>query len=178
MDVRVVAATNRELQKEVAKGHFRLDLFHRLAQVEIRVPSLRERPEDLPTLADHFLARATAGGRPKHFGAAAYAALARHPWPGNIRELRNAVQRAVLFGGDELTPKDLLPQPGSEAPAAPGAAPLAALQGRGLKELERELIAAALKHHSGNRRAAAAALGMPKSTLCDKVRRYGLGEEE
>jgi DNA-binding NtrC family response regulator len=174
VDVRVVAATHRDLPRAVDEGSFRLDLYHRLCALQVRLPSLRERADDIPLLARHFLDEATADSSPRRLSAAAVEALVRHPWPGNVRELRNAICRAVVLGGEVLEPEDLLPSDGPAPwPAGPRstAAPPA---GRRLDEVQRALIAGALREHNGNRRAAAASLGIPKSTLCDRVRRYGL----
>jgi DNA-binding NtrC family response regulator len=172
VDVRVVAATHRDLRAAVKAKGFRLDLYHRLSAVELNVPSLRERAEDLPALANHFLDQVAPETGAKVLSSRAMEAMATYGWPGNVRELRNAIQRAAIFGGAVLEPEDLLP----EAPLAvsgegSGRIPI---EGRRLDEVEREVIAVALKRAGGNRRAAAAALGVPKSTLCDRVRRYGL----
>ncbi|MSP59022.1 MAG: FHA domain-containing protein [Myxococcales bacterium] len=169
VDVRVVAATHRDLRTAVQERAFRLDLFHRLSTVVLDLPSLRERGEDVPILARYFLDQMAAESGDKVFSPSAMEALATYGWPGNVRELRNAVQRAAIFGGAVIQPADLLPasvcgeMAGGEA---------VAIAGRRLDEVEREVIAAALRRTAGNKRAAASALGMAKSTLCDKVRRY------
>src|SRR6185437_7156633 len=100
VDVRVVAATNRDLADMVKRGTFREDLFYRLGVIQIEVPPLRERLDDVPTLAEHFLARFRhqAGRRITGFAHDALAAMTRYAWPGNVRELRNAVERAVVLG--------------------------------------------------------------------------------
>jgi len=109
--VRVIAATHRDLEKDVASGRFREDLYYRLKVVEVRLPALRERPEDLPALAEHFLAQVAErlGRERKRLGASAQAALAGYAWPGNARELRNVIeQSAVLASGEEIDAADLL----------------------------------------------------------------------
>jgi DNA-binding NtrC family response regulator len=113
VDVRVVAATNRDLSDMVRRGLFREDLFYRLSVIHAVVPSLRERPEDIPLLAEHFLARfrAQVARRVTGFAPDAAARMVAHPWPGNVRELRNAVERAVVLGdGDRIRAEDLPPQ--------------------------------------------------------------------
>jgi len=113
VDVRVVAATNRDLSEMVKRGTFREDLFYRLSVIQIDVPPLRERLDDVPLLADHFLARfrSSAGRRISGFSPEALAVMQRHSWPGNVRELRNAIERAIVLGDRELImPQDLPPQ--------------------------------------------------------------------
>jgi two-component system nitrogen regulation response regulator NtrX len=126
VDVRVIAATNRRLDELIAAGRFREDLYYRLAVVTLHVPPLRERRDDVPRLAEYFLAGfcAAAGQRPKHFSPAALETLAAHPWPGNVRELRNCVERLVIMvPGDAIDAADLaLPAPRS-APGTPAPAP-------------------------------------------------------
>src|SRR6185503_10040457 len=108
VDVRILAATNADLQSAMAEGRFREDLFFRLSVIEIRVPALRERPEDILPLADAFIERFAAGGQPRRLSPAARAALEEHSWPGNVRELMNRLQRAALVSaGAELEPHDL-----------------------------------------------------------------------
>jgi DNA-binding NtrC family response regulator len=113
VDVRVVAATNRDLAEMVKRGQFREDLFYRLSVIAIEVPPLRERLDDVPLLADHFLARfrQQAARRITGFSPEALAAMTRYSWPGNVRELRNAVERAIVLGDREtIQPQDLPPQ--------------------------------------------------------------------
>ena len=173
VDVRVVCATHRDLEQQVAKGGFRLDLFHRLSTVTIEIPPLRERRDDIALLADHFLDQVADEAGRKALSPAAREALAGYRWPGNVRELRNAIHRAAIFGGAILRPEDLFAQ---VARAAIDSGRVA-IDGRRLDEIERDVIAVALRRHKGNRRAAAHLLGVPKSTFCDKVRRYQLAAE-
>jgi Nif-specific regulatory protein len=177
VDVRVVAATNRPLEEAVREGSFRLDLFFRLQVVELRLPPLRERKDDIPALADHFLTRFVreTGRKIRGFTEAAYAKLRDYNWPGNVRELRNIVERAValstgpmLDAGDIwLSSFDLLATLGSDA--APGQyEPLS------LEELEKRHIAQTLDHTEWNKSQAAKILGIERSTLDRKIAGYGL----
>ncbi len=174
VDVRLVAATHRDLPAAVRCGAFRLDLYHRLAMVVLELPALRDRCEDLPLLARHFLKELAPEMGARDLSEAALDALGRYPWPGNVRELRNAIQRAAIFGGRLLEAEDLMPV---AQPASVDSGRIA-IDGRRLEEVEREMILRALRRTLGNRRAAAQSLGVPKSTLCDKVRRYQIDVPE
>jgi DNA-binding NtrC family response regulator len=197
VDVRVVAATNRDLGEMVRSGGFREDLFYRLSVIHTVVPPLRARPGDIAILAEHFLARLRrqVARRVVGFTREALQALAAHPWPGNVRELRNAVERAIVLGEGELIRVEDLPPllwaggspvtftapaaampampaiPAAHQPAAPAAAPAAA---RSLRELEREGIVAALAATGGNKAQAAAILEIDRSTLYKKIKDYGI----
>ncbi len=163
---RVVAATHRNLAERVADGELREDLFHRLAVLVISVPSLGERPEDVPLLAEKLLAELAPGRR---LGADALTRLAEHDWPGNVRELRNVLLRAALLSDElEIAAQDL-----EFADETLGLRP-AATRLRDLDEDERGRIEHALRVHRGNRAEAARSLGLSKSTFHDKVRRLGL----
>jgi two-component system, NtrC family, response regulator AlgB len=171
-DVRIVAATNRDLEADVASGRFREDLLYRLAVVEIAVPPLRVRVDDIAPLADHFLRFfAAQAGRPAaRFSPEALAALRAHAWPGNVRELRNAVERAVVLAtSDELGP-DLLPARvvGRAAPKPAADAPLPTLEQLERRHIERVLAQAASLDE------AAKTLGIDASTLYRKRKRLGL----
>jgi two-component system response regulator HupR/HoxA len=175
VNVRVLAATNRDLSAEVRAGRFRADLFYRLNSFIIEVPPLRERREDIIPLARHFLAASNAamGRSAKGLSRGAEAALRAAQWPGNVRELRNAIERAVL-----LTPDGALVLPEALPPAvwqtsASGSGP-ASLKEK-LLEVERRLIRDALEESSGVVRAAARLLRTDPVTLGRKVRRHGLG---
>ena len=194
VDVRLLAATNRDLAAEVRAGRFREDLYFRLNVVTLRIPPLRERPADIPALATHFADRfAAANGLPRRpIAPAAMALLAAHPWPGNVRELENAMHRAVLLAeGPTITEAAIelapLPQPPAASPApaaapaavsAPVAAPprpapaVAALVGRRVDEVERDLILETLVHCLGNRTRAAEILGISIRTLRNKLHEY------
>jgi len=166
VDVRVIAATNRDLHAMIAAGSFREDLYYRLATLEIRVPPLRARAGDVPLLAEAFLRQACArSGRSLLFSDAATAALARHNWPGNVRELENAITRlSVMTDGDTIDAaaidKYVL------ATARPLASDLPTLN---IVDLEQLAIDAALKRHDGDKRKAAEAVGISLKTLYNKL---------
>ena len=168
VDVRIVAATNQELEKAVAEGRFRSDLYHRLTQIMLRVPPLRSRIEDIAPLAWHFLAQHDPSLR---FTPAAVDVLNRHSWPGNIRELRNVVIRAaVLAVGNEIHAEDL-PLGQASIPDAP------AVSGS-LEGMERQMIFDALHSTNGHQQQAAAKLGISRRTLSRKLKIYDGGLSE
>ena len=178
-DVRWIAATNRDLRREVAEGRFREDLFWRLNVVSLELPPLRERPGDVPMLVEAFVLRfAREHGRPvRAIDPSALSALCAAPWPGNVRELQHTIERAVLLAdGQTLRREDF----GSELglPAAASAVPqLGAGEGalkRALEEPERELVRRALEACDGRRARAAALLGINRATLFNKMRKHGL----
>jgi DNA-binding NtrC family response regulator len=161
VDVRVICATNRDLHDQVAAGRFREDLYYRLAVIPIRLPSLRERPDDIPLLAGHFMERAagTLGKRVEGFDEAAMAWLVQHRWPGNVRELENVVERAVtLTRGPRIGLEDLKIEFASGVAPSTGPRPT-------LAELEREYIRRVLQETKGDKRAAARILGVSIRTL-------------
>jgi two-component system response regulator HydG len=168
VDVRLLAATNRDLRQEAARGRFREDLFYRLNVVEIRVPPLAERPEDIPLLVDHFLRRFgdRFGTGPVTLAPALRRRLETAAWPGNVRELEHHIERLVALSAGGVV--------GEEAEAAAAAAP----PPLGLKErveaFERGLIAQELRGCQGNRSEAARRLGVSRVTLLDKLKKYGL----
>lgn len=192
VDVRVILATNEDLTAAVAAGRFRQDLYYRINVVGIDLPPLRERPDDIPLLVNHFLQEiVAAGGRPcDGFDPSAMEVLQTYHWPGNIRQLENVVERAVLLGqGPRLTIDDLPPelrQPsGYPAPARRAAAPAvppedaaaASYDLRGaLVAPERQIILQALHDHHWNRSATAATLGINRTTLYKKMKRLGLDD--
>ncbi len=181
IDVRVVAATSRDLEAEVAAGRFRKDLLYRIKVVHLKVPPLRERQGDIPQLADHFVgAHAEKLGRAVHgLDTAALRLLVAHPWPGNVRQLENVLERAVLLcDGDHVTAADL---PAELRAAARGAEPdppdeVLSFKQR-LPALEAELIAKALDRTAGNRSQAARLLEISYKALLYKIRDYGLDRE-
>jgi two-component system response regulator PilR (NtrC family)/two-component system response regulator HydG len=161
LDFRVITATNAELAARVEEGRFREDLYYRLAVIPIRLPSLRERPEDIPLLARHFLARAAAecGKTVTGFDGPALEWLMSYAWPGNVRELENTVTRAVaLAGGPTLRLRDVQPLPGIVSPASSRLRPT-------LAELEAQYVRQILQETGGDRRAAARILGVSVRTL-------------
>ena len=179
VDVRLVAATNRDLEEEVAAGRFREDLFYRIHVLAVELPPLRERRVDIPLLAERFVERFAGRHRRGVKGLApeALAALCAAPWPGNVRELENALERAVLLAqGETVTAQDLGPGPAPGAEAPPGSwedLPLGPLK-QALEVPERALILRALRHHGGNRKETAATLGINRTTLFNKMRKYDL----
>jgi len=180
-DVRVIAATNRDLPSEVAAGRFREDLYYRLAVVPIHVPPLRERKEDVPALATAFLAEASErnGRRAMRLGRDALAALQANDWPGNVRELRNLVERiAILCDGPEIGAADVAAVlPGARRPRPDRfreGVPLKDL----LEEAEREIVLAALERHGDNMAETARALGLERSHLYKKLRALGIRRAE
>ncbi|MGN6594067.1 MAG: sigma-54-dependent transcriptional regulator [Terriglobales bacterium] len=175
IDVRIVAATNRDLQAAVANGSFRKDLFFRLNVVSIKLPPLRERSLDIPMLVEHFLERATPPGTPpRRFSEAAMERLLAYDWPGNVRELENCVERTLaLAGGARLEVEDL-PSPLRQTRLPRREAGGAALV-RPLAELEREAIFEALAQVKGDKILAARLLGIGKTTLYRKLKEYGQG---
>jgi len=181
VQVRVVAATNRDLRDEVAQGRFRMDLYYRLAVATLRLPALADHREDIPALAAHFVdltARTHKVAR-KRIDADVIAALQAYSWPGNIRELRNVVEGMTLLAeGDSISREDLPPEflDAPEPPCGPSAvAPAAPLR---LADRERETIIAAIEAERGNLTRVAARLGVAKSTLYEKVKRYGISRIE
>jgi two-component system response regulator HupR/HoxA len=177
VDVRLITATNRDLEAEVKAGRFREDLYYRLATVPLRLPPLRERPQDISALAEAVLAKAAAAlGRPvEGLAKATLDCLAAYPWPGNVRELQNEIQRMlVLSDGPILTPDLLAPQirqAGIAAALAGGAA--TGLRGR-VDALEGQLLAETLARYDGNISRAARELGLSRLGLRNKMQRLGL----
>jgi two-component system response regulator HydG len=177
VDVRILAATNRELKALVEEKTFREDLYYRLNVFGIQVPPLRDRREDIPKLAEHFLealARENAVPR-KHLAPAALKALLSYGWPGNVRQLRNAIESAVLVSGGETIEADDLPAEVAHPqlpPSPSGPIPLPA--SRTLTEIERDAIRDALAKTGGNKTQAAKLLGIALRTLHRKVKEYGI----
>jgi DNA-binding NtrC family response regulator len=169
-DVRIVAATHQSLSQKVQKQHFRMDLYYRLQGIQITAPALRDRLEDFDDLLFQFAKQFRV-----RFSTAAIHEMKRHPWPGNIRELKNTVARAkALFGNEQIEPSDIgqliLPMPPmAELSPLSGGEP-----GMNLKALERDLILSRLSANQGNQRRTAEDLGIPKSTLHDRIRNYGI----
>jgi DNA-binding NtrC family response regulator len=179
VDTRVVAATNRNLEKEVRNGKFREDLFYRLSVVTLRVPSLRERRTDIPLLADRFLELASARIERGHlhFSEETIKTLVAYDWPGNVRELESTVEYAALRArGDEISLQDLPEKLQSPELKAAAQSPLSALYGDlpSLAELERRYLTYVLESMSGNRSRAAEVMGIDRRTLYRMAERYGL----
>jgi two-component system response regulator HydG len=176
VDTRIISATNRNLEDEIVAGNFREDLYYRLNVVMIKVPPLRNRPADIPLLADFFLERyANKNHRSfKGFRPRAMDLLLRHAWPGNVRELENAIERAVIMArgdmvGPEHFPNTLQDRDTDESPRDPVLA-----SGRSLKEVEKEMILKTLEDMGGNRTRTAETLGISRRTLQLKLKDYGI----
>jgi two-component system nitrogen regulation response regulator NtrX len=187
VDVRVLSATSRNLQDEIAAGRFREDLFYRLNVVPVRIPSLRERREDIPELVSHFLARFAAERRIQtpELSREAMAALQAHDWPGNVRQLRNIIERTlILTPGDRVgcIEVDLLPPEilDSQGPVGLGS-PSLAIMGSPLREaresFEREYLKIQIRRFSGNISRTASFIGMERSALHRKLKALGLGDK-
>ncbi|HEX9945280.1 MAG TPA: sigma-54 dependent transcriptional regulator [Thermoanaerobaculia bacterium] len=178
VDVRVVAATNRDLSEMVAKGQFREDLLYRLNLIAVRLPALRERRGDVPLLARHFLdlsARAYRRG-PIALTDRALAWLQDQPWPGNIRQLKQTIERAVLvFDGDRLDVGDLVALSGLEEREARGGTALPSPGTMTLDEMEKAMIVKCMRHYEGNVTKVAEALGLSRAALYRRFEKYGLG---
>lgn len=180
VDVRILCATNGDLESMIERGEFREDLFYRINVVSLDVPPLRERPQDVALLAESFLGRyAKEHGRPaKSLGPEALARLLGHPWPGNVRQLQHVVERAVLLcRGPVLRTEDLGPDfaaaPSSEREPDPDQAPILPLK-QALEAPEKRIILRALNACDGHRQRAAALLGVNRTTLFNKMRKYDL----
>jgi transcriptional regulator with GAF, ATPase, and Fis domain len=180
VDVRVIAATNRELERAAEAGEFRRDLYYRLAVFPIRIPPLRDRGEDVITIAEHILERFRRELRKARlrFAPDARAALRAHSWPGNVRELQNAIERAAILGDSELSASDLgLAANTRAAAAAQGvdtSGSLHDVSARAVEQVERSKIEATLRECRWNKSAAAQRLGISYKTLLTKIRAYGL----
>jgi two-component system, NtrC family, nitrogen regulation response regulator NtrX len=182
VDVRVIAATNKRLDAEIRKGSFREDLFFRLNVIPLEVPPLRERREDIPLLAQHFITEFSAeyGKRPKQLSPEALASLAAQPWPGNVRELRNTIERLVIMTPGDRIEAQQLPSPllgeGFRPAAAPGreaVGEFASLQAA-REDFERRYIRRKYEECGGNMSRTAEALRVERSNLYRKMKAYGL----
>jgi DNA-binding NtrC family response regulator len=187
VDVRVLAATNADLEQRVAEGKFREDLYYRLNIIRIHVPPLRERREEIPHLATYFLREVSERiGKPDiRLSADTLDAFSRYWWPGNVRQLKNEIQRAVALSmpGGTIEPSHLSPGLGSAPPAAGIAGtrrlpPEAASLASAVEQIEREMIVAALDRSSGNISETARALGLTRRGLYLKLKRLGLDAGE
>jgi len=188
VDVRVLSATSRDLQQEIAQGRFREDLFYRLNVVPVRLPPLSERREDIPELANQFLARYAAERRipVPTFSDDAVAALQAHEWPGNVRQLRNIIERTIILAPCERVDRievDMLP---SEVLETRGSSDLSSqaitIMGSPLREaresFEREYLKVQIRRFSGNISRTASFIGMERSALHRKLKALGIGEKQ
>jgi len=187
VDVRVLSATSRDLAEEIAGGRFREDLYYRLNVVPVRIPSLRERREDIPDLVNHFLTRFAAERRipPPRIAEEALAALQAHDWPGNVRQLRNIIERTLILApGDrvECIEIDLLPPEivEGQGPSSINSASVS-IMGSPLREaresFEREYLKIQIRRFSGNISRTATFIGMERSALHRKLKALGLGDK-
>ncbi len=179
VDVRVIAATNKKLEEEIARGSFREDLFYRLNVIPFSVPPLRERPEDIPILARFFLSEFSSayGRRTKELSSAALDVLMRYPWPGNVRELRNLIERLVIICPQQrIEPQHLPPEVFRGAARSPQQ-PYSTLH-EARSAYEREFILRKLQENQWNMTHTAAALGLERSHLYRKMKMLGISAEE
>jgi two-component system, NtrC family, response regulator AtoC len=182
IDVRILCATHRDLEAEVACGRFREDLYYRINTFVLRIPALRERPTEVSLLAELFArqlteagAAARAKGMPR-FDGPAMSALLRYPWPGNVRELKNAVEHAIVMCDGEMIRTEHLPAAVREGAARSSQSDAGGVKGE-LAELERSRIGEALSKHGGNQTHAARSLGISRRALIYKMQKYGLGSK-
>jgi two-component system, NtrC family, nitrogen regulation response regulator NtrX len=182
VDVRVIAATNKTLEEAIEKGDFREDLYFRLSVIPIRVPALRERPEDIVPLVQHFVRQFAADNnfKPKTFAPDALDALRKHPWRGNIRELRNTIERLIIVVPEDPIRAEHLADVLRRPAAAEGSAPVeSAASLRDFKEsAERSFLVQKLRESKWNISATAAAIGTPRSNLYKKLEQYGITQEK
>jgi DNA-binding NtrC family response regulator len=179
VNVRVIAATNRDLERAVAEGRFREDLYYRLKVFPVTMPPLRERPEDIPVLIDYFVRHfnATLKQNVTGFSPGALELMQAYAWPGNVRELKNIVERAMVLSRGELVPVELLPREitGEESATADAGHRQAGSENhRPLAEMEREYILKILRAEKDNRTTTAKILGISRSTLHEKLKKYNL----
>ncbi|MDB5850324.1 MAG: sigma-54-dependent Fis family transcriptional regulator, partial [Rhodoferax sp.] len=172
-DVRLIAASNRDPLQAVASGRLREDLLYRLNVFPIHMPPLRERNDDVPLLAQHFIEDISRReGQQKRFTVSCLDRLAAYPWPGNVRELRNIVQRAYVMAHSEVVVDDCLPTTDA-APVAQGGVPVLSFRiGTSLAEVERQLTLATLEYYGRHKERTAAALGVSLKTLYNRLKDY------
>jgi len=177
IDVRIIAATNRDLRRTVAQRDFRQDLYYRLNVVDIHLPPLRERPEDIPMLLQYFIGNSAQSSRVKRLAPETLRILLNYPWPGNVRELENVVERSlVLCQGEEIRPDDLPAHLQGQKPQVTTLQD-ALLRRRSLNDIEREYILLALEFTEGKKKEAAELLGIDRKTLYRKLEEYGRATE-
>ncbi len=168
--MRVIAATNKPLEEEIKAGRFREDLYYRLAVVTIDLPPLRERPQDVPELVEHFLTTRPVGPVRYRIEPEAAAALSQYGWPGNVRELANVLERAQILAEQHVITLDDLPE--NVVDAAPVVS--AGAEAGHLREVERRHVHGVLEQHKGNKVQAARALGISRRALYRMIAKYGL----
>ena len=175
IDVRVIAATNRDLENEIRRGTFRSDLYYRLNVISLHMPPLRDRSDDVPLLADHFLQQFSGDGEPLKLDDDALDRLRHYDWPGNVRELENALERAAVMAGGKTVRVEHLPERVVEPPAESLVSEETPANPT-LEVIERAYVLWVLKSEGGNKARAAEILGIDPSTLYRKLNRYGEGE--
>jgi DNA-binding NtrC family response regulator len=173
INARLIAATNVDLEKEVLEGNFRTDLFYRLNVIPVRLPALRQRVEDIPLLAEHFLSRFSSDQPKRRFSRSTLETMQRYDWNGNVRELENVVERAVILSDAEILEPEDLPESVIEGPNRKGALVIN-VPVMTLEELEREYIMRVLTHTSWQKKRASEILGINASTLYRKLLTYNL----
>jgi DNA-binding NtrC family response regulator len=178
-DVRLIAATNRNPLQAVAAGKLREDLLYRLNVFPIHLPALRDRADDVPLIAEHFLEQiGVREGEKKRFAPQVLARLAEHRWPGNVRELRNVVYRQYVMASGSTIVDDCLP-PAQGAPWSPVGAPALTVRiGTPLVEVERQLTLATLDHLGRHKEKTAATLGISLKTLYNRLKEYASGDDD
>lgn len=184
-DARIVAATHRDLRARIAAGSFREDLYYRLAVVEVHVPPLRERKDDIRLLVERFLAAQVPPRTLSDLPANAMELLTSHDWPGNVRELRNTVARLVLFGGDAFAPSSKNPPLGRSGPISQGEGvppvptlPWSEARDAAIERFARRYLAAKLRESGGNVKKAADASGVSRQFFHDLMKRYGIRSDD
>jgi len=179
IDVRLIAATNRDLEEEISRGSFRSDLYYRLNVIQLHLPPLRERREDIPVLAKHFLRSSIDhgenGGEPFALAEETMELLSEYDWPGNVRELENAIERAVVVSPKRVIEPEALPERVRESPP-PRLAQSEAPANPTMEVIERAYILWVLESEGGNKTRAAEVLGIDPSTLYRKLNRYGIDD--
>jgi len=172
VDVRLIAATNRDLEQAVRQGNLREDLMYRLAVFPLRVPPLRERGDDIELLAQHFLDQLNGDAKTKKaFSRTSLDVMRTYSWPGNVRELKNVVQRAFILSTDTLSIEECISELATKKPTEQDGY-LNFFVGTPLADAQREIILATLKHYSGNKRLTAEALGISLKTLYNRLKEY------
>lgn len=175
VDVRLIAATNRNVEEAIASGDFRDDLYYRLSVITLEMPPLRNRRDDIPLLVDHFIRKFNAGKKVEVAGDA-MEALTRYGWPGNVRELENVIERALLLRkGDGITTAELTDKLVKKGERIGGLAFELPDEGFSLDDLERDLLVRALERHDWNQSKAARYLGLSRPTLIYRMEKYGIG---
>jgi DNA-binding NtrC family response regulator len=182
VDARIVAASNRGLERAVTEGTFRADLFYRLGVIQIRLPSLRERPEDIPPLVEHFAAHLgqRIRGKACHVSAEAMDACRRYPWPGNVRELRNSLERALILEDEDVVTTRFL-SPGHDpalSPPGPSETPfILPADGISLERVEEDFVRQAFTLAGGNQTRAAKLLDISRDALRYKLKKFGIAAD-